>query len=196
MTLAVVLTLTLGSFVYELNNTSFYKSQFEKRGSNETLGLNVVSFVNGRGELSNEFNDAELAHLRDVRSLFFKIKMVYYASLLVFFGLLAYSIYSHRFHEIAPASLVRGGVATLIILAVLFVASLAFSQFFTAIHVPFFVSGSYVFPQDSLLIQLFPEDFFKSFTYLLFRFVFINAAIFFAIGAYTRRKHARHSQKL
>lgn len=75
--------------------------------------------------------------------------------------------------KISKNVLLYSGALTIMIIAVLFILSLNFDYLFNAFHKTFF-TGNWEFPEDSLLIQLFPFGFFKNY----FLRILINSIIF------------------
>jgi len=193
-TFLFVTLILLGNFVFLLNNQSFYINEFEKLDINATQAISVVNYVNSKGELVDGFTPPEVSHLTDVRNLFSKLKIFYYLTLVLQFAVVIYLFTSKKFKIILPKSFVISGVFSLIFLLVLFLLSLSFDTFFTNLHKPFFTANTWIFPQDSLLIQLYPVEFFQDFTNNLFRLIFFNAAVFFGIGLFIRKKFKQPQQ--
>ena len=193
LTLAFVSIIFLGNFTLSLNNYA-YSAEFEKLGVNETVASSAVSFVQGSSELGPYFNEKETSHLQDVRGVFTAVKRTYYFFLLALGVSLAYAFRTGKFRKAVPLSMTLSGGISLLLLVVIFMVSLNFSSFFSAIHRPFFESGTWIFPPDSVLIKSFPERFFQDFTGTLFRRVFFNSALFFGIGLFIRKKFKQQEQ--
>ncbi|MBI2664210.1 DUF1461 domain-containing protein [Candidatus Woesearchaeota archaeon] len=183
-----VLVIFLGNFVYLFNNHGFHESQFEQLGVNQTLALNVVAFVAGKSALSEGFNERESSHLADVAKLFFRIKIVYYSVLAAAAAVLICLLFTRRFNPAVPASVTMAGAISLLLLLILFLLSINFQIFFSAIHKPFFAADTWLFPSDSLLIKAFPQQYFQNFMFKLLRLIFINSALFFGIGLFVGKK--------
>lgn len=195
LALLFTIVLLLGNFVFVLNNQNFYDAEFQKLGIDDPRAQNVVDYVTGSPDLSPDFTEAEATHLASVKSLFSTIRIIYFMSLLPLFFMVGYLLYTRQFNNLMPRGLMFGGAFSLGVLAVLFLFSLSFDTFFNTIHLPFFSSGSYIFPEDSLIIQLFPQQFFQDFTFQLFRIVFINSGVFFIIGVYLFRKQKNEARQ-
>jgi len=105
------------------------------------------------------FDAQAVSHLVDVREVLLRARtagIVLALALLVWFGV---SLRRRRWGSIGSA-LRWGGLACLIAPPLLAVVGVAdFERLFTAFHGVFFKAGTWVFPADSLLIQLFPERF-------------------------------------
>jgi integral membrane protein (TIGR01906 family) len=183
-----VIVVFIGNFVFLLNNTSFHTSEFQKLGINETQGMDVVNFVTSKASLSSAFNERESTHLADVRNLFSILKQIYYLTLLGLIITTVYLLVKKKTIPLIHNSLIISGTFSLIFLALLFLISFSFTSFFNNIHRPFFEANSWLFPSTSLLINLFPEQFFSDFTRRLFILIFVNSAVFFTAGLFMRKK--------
>ena len=177
-----------GNFVFLLNSERFHENEFSKIGANASVGMSVVDYVRGRAPLTERFNERESSHLADVRSLFSKIKAAYYASLALMIGAAVFLFIQGRSASILPDAFFRSGLISLALIALLFLASLSFGSFFAAIHKPFFAGDTWLFPADSLLIQTFPQEFFRDFTGALTRSIFLNSAVFLFGGIFVKRR--------
>jgi len=121
--------------------------------------------VGGRGELPARvgaregFDESAVAHLEDVRDV---IRLARAATVLLAIVVAVVSflaVRARRTRELAEV-LVRAGFVTVALPLVAGVAgALSFDAVFTAFHGLFFESGTWTFPADSLLIQVFPEAF-------------------------------------
>ncbi len=184
----LVALIFLGNFVFLLNNTSFYSSEFSKLGVNATAASNVVSFVNGKAPLSSSFNYAESSHLGDVKRVLTSVKRLYYGAIILLASAIIYLFRTGKFLRLMPKIFAVSGLVSLILLLLLFLLSLSFSAFFGVLHKPFFASGTWLFPADSLLIGLFPERFFSDFARNLLLLVLVNSSAFLIIGLFVRKK--------
>ena len=171
----VLVVIWAGNFVFFLNGAQFYENEFEKLGVNKTMGFNAINYLNQKEELSSEFNERESEHFSDVRSLFSKMKILYYASLVL---MAALAIYLYlKMPQAVPKAFAVSGAASLCLLVLVFVALLNFEWFFLMIHKPFFEPGTYIFPLE----------FFQDASGYLARRVFVNSALFLGLGLLARR---------
>ncbi len=184
----LVALIFLGNFVFLLNSSSFYSSEFQKLGVNATSASGVMSFVIGKSTLSSEFNHDESLHLDDVKRVLTAVKRLYYAAIIFLAAAVIYLFRIKKFMQIMPKIFVISGAVSLIMLLVIFLASLNFDYFFGIIHRPFFASGTWLFPADSRLIQLFPQKFFHDFAKTFFLIVLVNSSAFLIIGLFVRKK--------
>ncbi len=104
--------------------------------------------------VSPQFSDRERSHLADVREVFYALRVASWIVLFSWLGVLA----SLRDKQLIKKSLRLGALGTLIVLLIAFVTP--FSSLFSLAHAPFFSGDSWLFPSDSLLIQLYPQSFF------------------------------------
>ncbi|MBI4140012.1 DUF1461 domain-containing protein [Candidatus Woesearchaeota archaeon] len=120
----------------------------------------VLKYLLGFSEsVPTAFSKEESSHISDVRKLFKKIFVATYALLALWF----LALLSLRDKQLVKKSLRLGAVTSLIIVLIIFIASLiSFTSFFNAVHEPFFTEKSWIFTSDSLLITLYPESFFQT----------------------------------
>lgn len=186
---AILLALIfLGNFVFLLNSNGFYSSEFSKLGVNATAASGVISFVSGKSSLSGEFNYDESSHLEDVKRVLTTIKRLYYAAVIFLAAAVIYLFRAKKFLKLMPKAFILSGSVSLLLLLILFVSSLSFSSLFSILHRPFFSSGTWLFPADSLLINLFPQQFFSDFAGMFFLLLLVNSSAFLIIGLFVRRK--------
>lgn len=105
------------------------------------------------------FDEAAVSHLRDVRHVLAGARAftgVLAAVMAVWLGVL---IARRRFREISSAMMAAGVTCVAIVLLAAAAGTLDFEALFTWFHGLFFASGTWTFPADSLLIELFPEGF-------------------------------------
>jgi integral membrane protein (TIGR01906 family) len=105
------------------------------------------------------FDPAAVSHLRDVRGVLSGARTftgVLAALTAVGLGL---EIARRRFREIATAMFVAAGVCAIVVVLGVIVGSVNFEGLFVWFHGLFFKSGTWQFPYDSLLIEVFPEGF-------------------------------------
>lgn len=110
---------------------------------------------------SPAFDERELDHMEDVRTLFVPIlrgRLVVILSV----AILALALLPTRLRAVAPRGLLAGALATLA-LAVLLVPAilLGFDGFFTRFHEVFFEGESWRFSSTDTLIRLYPERFWE-----------------------------------
>jgi integral membrane protein (TIGR01906 family) len=106
---------------------------------------------------SPAFDQRELSHMEDVRTVFGAVLRVELA-VLVAVALLAVGLAWTRFRAVVPFGLLAGSLATLAV-AVLAVPLilLGFDTFFTGFHETFFEGDTWRFSSTDTLIRLYPE---------------------------------------
>jgi hypothetical protein len=120
------------------------------------------------------FTEAELSHLADVRALFLLSYILAPLSILLLAALLALGN--------AKAILKWGGL--LAVLLPLMAALIPFKALFAAFHRVLFEPGTWTFPLDSRLLQLFPEGFFRALGAAIGAFGALLGAGSFCISVY------------
>jgi integral membrane protein (TIGR01906 family) len=108
------------------------------------------------------YNDAELQHMVDVKTVVKAAMLGLLVGCLLFVGLIALLIRTPTTQVILRRGLIGGGTLTLLILGgiVLYVL-LAWDAFFTSFHNLFFAEGSWTFEYSDSLIRLFPIRFWQ-----------------------------------
>jgi integral membrane protein (TIGR01906 family) len=105
------------------------------------------------------FDSAAISHLRDVRQVIDRARVltgVLAALVAVWLGL---QISRRRFAEISAALLWGAGMSMGIVLAGMLAGLVDFERLFTWFHGLFFSAGTWWFSADSLLIEVFPGEF-------------------------------------
>jgi integral membrane protein (TIGR01906 family) len=108
---------------------------------------------------SPAFDVATAKHLDDVRRVVATVRWVTIVALVALWNLVAHAV-AHGTQAELARGLRWGGRALLVAAAGLALAGLAdFSSAFVAFHEVFFPHGGWLFPDDALIIRLFPERF-------------------------------------
>jgi integral membrane protein (TIGR01906 family) len=103
------------------------------------------------------YNERELSHMLDVKTLIQKALIGWYFSIVVFLGLFIWSGIG-KWKDIFLRGLSRGGLLTIgVIVAVLAGVALDFNGLFVQFHHLFFTGDTWLFYVDDSLIRLFPE---------------------------------------
>jgi integral membrane protein (TIGR01906 family) len=147
--LILPLALHLLAFSILAQTPRFYDVLPGAEGRSEALD-NILSYY--RGSYAPEgYTEAELAHLADVRGVFRGAFLLTPILLLLLWPLLRYG---------RARVILRYGGGLAVVLPLL-AAVLPFGPVFAAFHGLFFEAGTWIFPVDSRLIQLFPVEFFQ-----------------------------------
>ncbi len=154
-------------------SSASYEWEFAAVGTYERLGKeeadaaarSVIDYIAGDArELHGEaFTAPERRHMADVRALFQGWRAVTHLALatMALLGILLAWMEPQRLRRIIAQVLLLAGGGILSLVAFVGAAvALGFDRAFTAFHGIFFEEGSWQFPDDARLIQLFPEQFF------------------------------------
>lgn len=145
----------------------------------------VLNYLKGKkytSEIANvslnykKITQSEIDHLRDVKKVFIGITYsgyVFMAILLVSFILLLRFDRKNTINVIFTSSAVLFGFLLFLAIFMFF----NFDYFFSLLHAPFFKSGSWLFDESSLIINLFPVEFWMNtiknyFLYILSETIF------------------------
>lgn len=207
------LNLTIGLFILILplfllfSNLYFFLSatfiEYQYRGKGKSyvnpseakerlaLAKEIVNYLkspSGSPKLKKNLEKRELAHLADVKALFnlaFTVQKILAAA---FFFLLIILSLNQESRKKLPLYLLAASLFTLLLLGgITFLAIVNFGEFFDQFHRLFFTGNSWLFRPDSLLIQLFPEEFWSSAAKQLLLFT-MGEALLLAVGSYIYRR--------
>jgi len=110
------------------------------------------------------FNEREIGHMRDVRTLFRRSRVLFWVALVVLGGCVAVLMRrgagGGRLHREVTRPILISVLGTLSLAGLLgLYILLNFRSFFTEFHHVFFEGSTWLFRQDDTLIRLFPTDF-------------------------------------
>ncbi len=169
--LIIPLSIYLGATNYLLYDESFYHEEFTKVGSyervpaaNSILDSVLIFFKSGEPLLDEtNFTSSEARHLYDVRNLIIDFTGALYLLIVFKLLLLGIIIFTSK-KAVEDVIHITFGSGTLTIMIPLMFSSIDFNYLFTEFHNLFFPQGGWIFPESSLLIQLFPQQFFINFS--------------------------------
>lgn len=126
----------------------------------------TIDFLNGNQELSLNYSESEFSHLVDVKELMQGFDILFY--LLLLFCTLTLTYYKRK-QENLKKILYYGGILTLSLAGVILILVIVnFNFAFTFFHSILFPQGNWLFPENSLLIQIFPIGFFVAVSVKIF----------------------------
>lgn len=164
----IPLSIYLGVTNYLLYDESAYKDEFEKVGTYDRVPEadsildNLLKFFKGEKEIDANFTYSEIIHLSDVRNLIGFLTKFFYILVLIKLILFGAIIFTSK-KAIDDLIHITMGSGTLTIMWPIMLLNFNFDYLFTEFHKLFFPQGGWIFPESSLLIQLFPEMFFENF---------------------------------
>jgi integral membrane protein (TIGR01906 family) len=183
-------------FDRDFYNSEYTKNKvYEKLSSNETYAQNiteditdnVLGYFHHKEEL-RYFTANEKSHMGDVRRVITFITYMYYACILLSIALFIYLYLKfrndkYRFIKITSKSILYTGITVIVLLGLLIIFSVFyFDQLFTLFHLIVFPQGNWMFDSSSLLITVFPEQFFFDAALRIFTYAILQAIVFTAIG--------------
>jgi integral membrane protein (TIGR01906 family) len=168
----------------------FYNQEFTKYNPNisdrEGITSDLIKFLEyspNDFELVKSFQEKEISHLIDVKKLMHRFIFLSNIFILLLAAILILLYYSDkkRFFYNFGLSFCIGGAFSLIISSLSYILLNNFDWAFTSFHQLFF-AGNWQFPADSLLITLFPEQFWIDASYHLMFNALIIANILIVVG--------------
>jgi integral membrane protein (TIGR01906 family) len=144
------------------------------------------------------FNERELRHMADVQGVYFGLTIAGVIAALIWVGGTTIFVVSGRAREVIPATLLKGSLFTLGLLAAIasFMA-ISWGQFFTAFHRVFFEGNTWIFPRSDTLIRLFPNRFWVDIGATIVGLLVIDAlALGVASYAWRRKRAGREDKRM
>lgn len=159
--------LTLWQYIFERTS---YKN-FETKEELDKYAANIIGFVNNKEELSDSFSQSEKSHMQDVKQVYFAGRILMYLSVLLF--VLA------TFKKADWNFITKWSAYVLLIFSLLVILLLiiSFSLAFDLFHSFLFAKGTWQFGADSLLIRMFPQEFFFIITSVIFTTIIIEGLL-------------------
>lgn len=167
VSLAVALLLT--SVLTIAFDEGFYSTYLAKHGSygrfdgsvsvDSTISGMLAFFSGEQESLPDVFGEDEQSHLVDVKVLLNKARSVLALLIILWLSYNFYALYRREF-AIVAGNLIAGGLVTIALTVFFVFVALFFQRGFILFHTVFFPQGNWQFPMDSVLIRLFPRDFF------------------------------------
>lgn len=130
------------------------------------------------------FDASAVSHLRDVRAVIAAGRVATGAAAGLLAVWLLWCVARARWVALARGLRWGGLTAVGLTASAAFVALVGFDRFFAGFHTLFFEPGTWVFPSDSLLIRLFPEQFWVAAAAAWAALVALGGAV---LGAASRR---------
>lgn len=208
--LLLVISLSVFVFSSSIMNVifdiDFYKKEFQKHKiaveKPIEKSLLIMSYFRNDAEyldqssivfMDRSFSQRELEHLKDVKSLVQRVIRAYNISLavslvLVFLALSTIFLFSSKkkrsyyFRKFFMQTIGYSSVLILLVIVIFAVAGFFFYDvLFTRFHESFFISGTWMFEETDLLIQLYPYGFFQDSFWQFTKVLFINLGIMFLL---------------
>jgi len=159
----LIITLTLSIYLtsakYIIFNQRFYEKEFDKNKVSvenaPKISKGLLNFFKGNNKIPNVFTKKEASHLIDVRNLIKKVDNLLTVLSLINIILLSFLLFNK---EKLSRPLISAGI--LIIVMPIPFLFLKFSDLFLKFHILFFPQGNWQFSINSVLIRLFPQQFF------------------------------------
>jgi len=191
-----------------INNSNLYEYGLDKYNASEKTGLSedeltdtvrsMISYFNSGEDLfdTDVFNEREIAHLKDVKSLVSLDYCLQIASLtfIIMYVVLQFALRRGAIWRDIGRLLIGGGVLTIGLLAFLgFWAATHFDSLFLVFHKISFTNDLWQLSAGDNMIRMFPEAFFNDAALFVAAAIIIEALII-AGGAFLLLKLKQKSQ--
>jgi len=205
--LVLIIIILLTSVQYNVLDINFYRSEYAKLQSTETIGISeqdlmrvtevLLAYVRAdrgnlqveaeiKGEKRQVFNEREIAHMAEVQLLYIRaiIMRNSFVFAVFFLVLLTRVLTLHKFWRVwATAHLTA--TAVFVVLSFLLVRMVTgnFTEFWHAFHRLFFTGNLWQLnPETDILIQIVPEQFFYDLVLRILTY-FGSAVLILAVAA-------------
>jgi integral membrane protein (TIGR01906 family) len=205
--IAIFIIILFGSLNMMIFNKDLYYKEYSKNGVYITLSdnkdtgkeiatnitENVIKYFRNTEELQY-FTNSEKSHMADVKHLIRTMQFIYYGAAIISIGLFFYCYRKFKddkymFIRVLAKSLLYSSIAAGVFLVLMFLMSVfAFDFLFTMFHLTFFPQGNWMFDSSSLLITMFPQQFFFDITLRIFIYAMFQALIFFGMGYWMNKQ--------
>jgi integral membrane protein (TIGR01906 family) len=195
--LIVIIVFTI-SFFFVFFDRSFYDKSFASNGAYEKIGVDgirttadyLIKYLTSEIIEINEtsqlkvFSEKEQSHLEDVQARIVFLKYLGLTSLaaliIIFWRIKSKSKQTAHFIRMTKKAFLYSAITVFALIAIIFLMSLSFPAFFEGFHKVLFPAGNYTFPSDSLLITMFPEQFFHDYAMkMLFHSAILSLILLF-----------------
>lgn len=208
-TICLFIILIFGSLNMMIFNKDFYTKEYfknnvyEKISSDPDIGKEIA--LNATDDLTKYFRSynsqelryytsTEMSHLEDVRGLIHTMQYIYYGAAILSIILFLYCYQRFKgdkqeFIKILAKTLLYSSIAAIIFLVSIFLLCVfCFDFTFTMFHVMFFPQGNWMFENSSMLITLFPQQFFFDISLRIFIYAMFQSIIFFGMGYWMNKQ--------
>lgn len=167
-TIALIFLIVLAPLLFLTFNENYYNSQTKSLGVYERLGeqetknynKNTINFLKNQEELSSDFTENEVLHMKDVQQVIRTTKTLFIISILILLLIISGTIYTKN-KKILKKSLKYSSITILGITAILIIMTMInFDWTFNLFHNIFFPQGNHSFYLNSLIKTLYPDTFF------------------------------------
>ncbi len=186
----------LFSFRSNMFDIDIYEKEFDNYDppveNRLQIAQRLLLFLQGKDADISSFSEKERSHIEDVRRLVRKGNYILIGSLAFFITSLVYIYHLSKKNFLKNLSniLFTAGALAYLKLAASFVLYLSFGSSFSLFHRIFF-TGNWQFPSHSLLITLFPQQFFSGMFIKIMVDIFTYTNIIILAGILIRLKTRR-----
>lgn len=191
----------ISSFKSTAFSMDFYRQEFNiyKPDVNNSIEVTqdlIYYLENKKADESyiQRFEDDEISHLSDVKVLMQKFILALNILLSISFILLVIFFFLDKHKILKNISIITlsGGILTSILILIFRYLLINFNSTFIRFHKIFFKTGTWTFPENSLLIRLFPQIFWIDAAYNMIYNTLIVSIILIIIGVvlfFISKKH-------
>lgn len=194
--------LIIGIIEFRAYDRSFYAKEYTKLATYEYIGISeedlkettdvLLSYMEGKRDdmvvyatINNKerevFNEKEKQHMVDVVKLIRMADLIKYVSYGLMSVVLCVVYVKHDYRNFGKSILYAVGILVLLLAAIGIFVAIDFNLFWTYFHLVFFDNDLWLLnPRTDVMIQMFPEQFFKD---VVIQIVLLSVASVAAIAA-------------
>lgn len=204
---ALFIIIIFGSLNLMIFDKQFYYKEYSKNGVYlelsedkdtgkeiaQNITENVMKYFRNSEELKY-FSETEKSHMADVKHLIRTMQFIYYGAAILSIGLFFYCYRKFKddkymFIRVLAKSLLYSSIAAGMFLVLIFLMSVfSFDFLFNVFHLIFFPQGNWMFDNSSMLITMFPQQFFFDISLRIFVYAMFQALIFFGMGYWMNKQ--------
>ena len=179
ISICIFISILISSIFITTYNKSFYIKQFHINNTYENsmvlsrninpefIATEVIDYLKGNIYNLNRsgiFTNEEIIHMKDVKNLFIASKYTFILLIAAIIILTAvYIIKKHSIYDFLKNIVKYFILTSIIIIGILFIAFLNFSESFTTFHEILFTNDYWLLdPNTSIIINIMPENFFMA----------------------------------
>lgn len=152
-------------YIYNINS---YEKEFSKNNAYEKynktfvddVGKNLINYFKSNEELGNYYSQREILHLEDVKNLIRKTLTLFYITFTFLLLSFIYLATRKYYNELSKILIYGGIICILLIFLFVILFFIDFNSSFIKFHEIFFNNDLWILSSESLLVNLFTEEFF------------------------------------
>lgn len=170
--ISFIISNILWSVLFFSFNLNFYRNHNEDENF-FTQANNVYLFLQNKSYLIEDFNHSEKSHLEDVKQIFSLSEKIFFISTISFVLLSLIFIYRKKYFLFFRSIFYWSVLSLIFTFLILLFLLYNFDYSFEIFHRIFFPQWNWSFPPDSLIINIFNQNFF----FKISKYIFLSSLL-------------------